>query len=109
MKLSTLALAGLVATTNAASCRRWGDNISYVYEAGADGVGDIGGICNGLWDNLKAFSSCLVLYNTSCGQGSNGAGHLHWHFEVGMGCDAGSVEAAWFEATNNDYGSINCG
>ncbi|PGH12249.1 hypothetical protein AJ79_04429 [Helicocarpus griseus UAMH5409] len=109
MKLSALALTAFVAATNAASCRYWFPTIlTHRYEAGADGVDDIPGICGGLWDNLNRFPACASSSQTSCGQGSNGPGHLHWEFTVTIYCNPGMVESAWWEATRNRFGAITC-
>lgn len=109
MKLSTLAVAGLAATANAASCRfRPTGVVTRRYYAGADGVDDIPGICGGLWDNLKRFPECAGISDPSCGQGEKGEGHLHWTFHINLACNPDMVQSAWWEATRNQWGHITC-
>lgn len=67
----------------------------------ASGVADIPGVCGGLWDNLQG--RC-VPNNAYCG-GVNG--DLVWSFNTII-CVPGNVEGAWWEATHNNYGSIDC-
>ncbi|KAH7406985.1 hypothetical protein DE146DRAFT_648985 [Phaeosphaeria sp. MPI-PUGE-AT-0046c] len=68
----------------------------------------IPGTCGGLWDNLKRFADCIGVGNNAfCRQEENG--DLRWHFQNGASCNAGMVEATWYEATKNEYGSIDCG
>ena len=99
-----VAFMALVPTTFAASCGRSGfDPISWVVVAG--GVPDISGICGGLWDNLHRFSECSVSH-PYCGPDVNGA--LKWEFTVPAICNAGMVESTWWEATANNWGSIDC-
>ncbi len=101
---SLTAFAALATTASATSCTT---NLApYVlpYTVTASGVGDIPGICGGLWDNLNHFSSC-VASNTYCG-GSDG--NLKWQFTVSLLCNGGMVESAWWEATKNQFGSISC-
>lgn len=75
-----------------------------VYTVTATGVGDIPGICGGLWDNLKP-----TIYpggGQSCG-GSNG--NLQWVVPVwSYFSDAGDITSAWWRATTNNFGSIQC-
>lgn len=75
------------------------------YHVTATGVGDIPGICGGLWDNLKTFAGqCAPIY-THC-DGTNG--NLDWGFQAETGCTPGMVESTWWEATKNQWGSIVC-
>ncbi|KAI0445771.1 hypothetical protein F4803DRAFT_506382 [Xylaria telfairii] len=105
---TTLAiLLGISSTASAASCVRQA-NIVATYIVKANGVPDVPGICGGLWDNLKRFSSCVGLSNNGCGNDGVDLHNLVWKFDVGLGCNAGDVESAWWEATRNNYGSIAC-
>ncbi|KAL4918885.1 hypothetical protein BDW62DRAFT_210256 [Aspergillus aurantiobrunneus] len=109
MKLATSSttlistLLALSASVSANSCVRQ-DNALYTYIVHADSADGASGICNGLWDNLQRFASC-VASNTNCDETG---GTIDWSFDVGRGCDGGSVESAWWEATRNNYGSIDC-
>ncbi|KAH8901657.1 hypothetical protein GQ53DRAFT_622072, partial [Thozetella sp. PMI_491] len=98
-------LAGLTATSAANSCILQNNGIyTYIVEAG--NMPDISGICGGLWDNLKRFSACSASA-TSCGAvGTDN--HLKWQFNVPSVCNGGMVESTWFEATKNNFGSIDC-
>lgn len=81
----------------------------WLYVVEADSVGDVPGICGGLWDNLKNDnfdSACLVHAQEMCREDGNGG--LFWQFSVPVGCNEGHVESAWWEATSNDYGDITC-
>lgn len=69
-------------------------------------VPDTPGICGGLWDNLKRFGECGTPSNTWCGDAGNGI--LGWDFNAFVGCDNGMVESTWWEATRNNYGSVDC-
>ncbi|KAJ0165560.1 hypothetical protein CTA2_10842 [Colletotrichum tanaceti] len=67
-------------------------------------------LCGRLWHNLSRFSSCGAITRPWCEDNSSEAGvrRLNWGFTLTMLCDPGCVESAWFEATRNRYGSINC-
>jgi hypothetical protein len=71
-------------------------------------VPDIPAVCGGLWSNLRRFTECHALAGTSCGQGSKGAGHMHWQLNISLLCNAGMVHSAWWEATRNKWGAIDC-
>lgn len=114
MQVSTIfltALASLAATSSAkASCsmeviRKWN-----VYTVEASGVGDIPGTCGGLWDNLKNdnFDGACVVHNSESCEEEEVNGNLVWRFGVAAHCNDGHVESAWWEATSNEYGEINC-
>ena len=99
------ALAALASTSSAASCVQQ-SNIVYTYIVRAEGVPNIPEICGGLWDNLHRFAACPPSA-TSCGPvGPNGL--LEWKFNVGLGCNSGMIESTWWEATRNNFGSIDC-
>ena len=69
------------------------------------------GICGGLWDNLKHFSDCLVATDSNCepGEGYDGQDYdMIWSFGTMSICNPGMVESAWWEATKNEWGAIDC-
>lgn len=101
-----LVALAFASTSFAASCVRQQNGGTYTYIVDATGVPNVSGTCGGLWDNLKRFSACGASA-TSCG--ASGSGNpLHWQFNTGTGCDGGMVESTWWEATQNNYGSIDC-
>lgn len=107
MKLPTISATvfALIALSTSAAANRCDrqDNALYTYIVEAEDAEDAGGICNGLWDNLK--SAACVTSDEKC---SEGDGSIKWSFDVGRGCGGGSVEGAWSKATDNKYGSIDC-
>lgn len=89
-----------------------GGDYTTVYTISANDIPDVPGTCGGLWDNLKHFSSCLLISSPKCdpGEGYDGQKYdMIWHFGSTSICNEGMVESAWYEATKNQYGSINCG
>jgi hypothetical protein len=66
----------------------------------------IPGTCGGLWDNLKQFPDCIGVGLETCEANENG--DLFWTFSNGSGCNEGMVEATWFDATQNQWGSLEC-
>ncbi|KAF2643999.1 hypothetical protein P280DRAFT_466706 [Massarina eburnea CBS 473.64] len=103
---STLILSLLATTAAANYCERRSDEGVYRYTVHADSVDDVPGICGGLWDNLKQFNSNCVPTTTSCGVGTPGG--LTWVFTASGFCNEGMVEATWYDATKNKFGSITC-
>ncbi|KAK1979990.1 hypothetical protein LZ30DRAFT_751024 [Colletotrichum cereale] len=67
-------------------------------------------ICGRLWHNLSRFHSCGAITKQWCEDNSDDGGEkvLNWGFTLTMLCDPGCVESAWFEATRNRYGALNC-
>lgn len=80
----------------------WGNEI----DLWAENVYDISGICGGLWDNLHHWSACTASL-TYCG-GIEDTHILNWKFNVPVGCNGGMINWAWYEATTNRFGSVNC-
>jgi hypothetical protein len=82
-------------------------NALYTYTITTDtSIPDISGVCGGLWDNLNGFSACSASA-TSCG--AYGSGNvLRWEFTVPDICNSGDVQAAWWDATTNQWGAISC-
>ncbi|KAH8647756.1 hypothetical protein BX600DRAFT_443102 [Xylariales sp. PMI_506] len=102
----TTTLAALASTVSAATCVVQ-NNAVKTYIVTASGLGDVPGTCGGLWDNLKRFADCAGVSNPECDDGGT-QGNLFWRFTVSTFCNAGMVESTWWEATQNDYGSISC-
>ncbi|KZL87967.1 hypothetical protein CI238_12599 [Colletotrichum incanum] len=67
-------------------------------------------ICGRLWHNLSRFRSCGAITKAWCEDNSVEGGdmHLNWGFTLTLLCDPGCVNSAWFEATRNRYGAIDC-
>ncbi|KAK7178431.1 hypothetical protein PSPO01_15529 [Paraphaeosphaeria sporulosa] len=81
-------------------------NVAWHYTVVAQGVPDIPGICGGLWDNLKQFADCVGVSQNQCE--SNESGDLIWEFRDGLSCNDGMIEATWYDATQNQWGAIDC-
>lgn len=103
--MSATVLTTLLALNTSAAANRCDrqDNVLYTYIVEVDGADDGGGICNGLWDNLKR-ASCVTA-DKMC---SEGGGSIKWSFDVVRGCGGGMVETAWCKATKNKFGFIDC-
>ncbi|TDZ74331.1 hypothetical protein CTRI78_v000827 [Colletotrichum trifolii] len=99
-----LIVAAMAPLSSAAVCQNFGNKAIPIWQVQASGVVDIPGKCGGLWDNLNGFGGCGKSA-TSCG-GTNG--NLVWRFTGSAGCNAGVVESAWYSATKNNFGAINC-
>jgi hypothetical protein len=110
----TATITALVAATLTQRANAWatcgygpdGGFIINEWEISASGVPDIPGVCGGLWDNMKRFADCIGISAPNCYD--NGDGTLEWQFNVGVSCNAGMVESAWWEATQNQWGAIEC-
>jgi len=84
--ITTSAIAIFAGYGSAAACRRWKTGGAQAYTIEASGVGDIPGICGGLWNNLKQFGVCAVPTLTDC---SGTDGNLSWTFQASAGCNGG--------------------
>lgn len=105
--LSTIA-AFITAASAAASCEWKSAGIYAQYHITADNVPDIPGICGGFWDNLnnRHFNgACTVFGDPNCGKVD---GKFDATFQVLLSCNKGHVGSAWWEATKNQYGPIDC-
>lgn len=110
--LSTLSImaAGLSSVAYAGTCTK---NLelgpSYYWLIAQEGVEDIPGICGGLWDNLNGAGECGVSGGeTYCREKAGQPGVLEWSFITPQTCNGGMVESAWWEATRNKFGAIEC-
>ncbi|KAK7918084.1 hypothetical protein PG985_009958 [Apiospora marii] len=106
LRLYALAAGLLAATAHASSCNQVAKNDFSHFAIEADGVGDVPGICGGLWDNLHHSHMCEIMSEHSCEE--TAPGHLTWKFAVYGTCKNGMVESAWWEATKNRFGAIDC-
>ncbi|KAH6843225.1 hypothetical protein B0I37DRAFT_357208 [Chaetomium sp. MPI-CAGE-AT-0009] len=105
---SILALGGTVSAGTRCSHGEGAFHQRYVVIASGVGASEIPAVCGGLWDNLKRFGSCTAS-GTFCGRdGDHGVDDLEWAFNVPHGCNPGMVHSAWWEATQNKWGSISC-
>lgn len=110
MKLNNIAaqtalIAGLASSALAdADCAYEGGWV-HKWRVTATGVYGIPGWCGGLWDNMQHFPGDCPMSDTWCG-GENGL--LEWKFTTPSACGPGAVEAAWWEATKNEFGAIVC-
>jgi hypothetical protein len=110
VSISFLALAAILTAPTAAVYKCNKNQVSgpvYRYQIrSTDRVPDVPGICGGLWDNLKRFGECGSASNTWCGDTGNGI--LGWDFTAFVGCNSGMVESTWWEATRNQWGTVDC-
>ncbi|KAF1953841.1 hypothetical protein CC80DRAFT_568232 [Byssothecium circinans] len=109
MRFATIsvALAALSSRALAATCSyEEKEGMASSYYISASGVPDIPGVCRGLWDNLKQFADCIGVGSARCQADKNG--NLDWGFTNGGSCNTGMVEATWWDATKNKFGSIDC-
>ncbi|WYZ34056.1 hypothetical protein EsH8_I_000332 [Colletotrichum jinshuiense] len=114
MKFSAIAAASLVALTSfagtasaAASCSLYTKWVTRFYEIEIEGVDNIPGLCGGLWDNLKGFPGCTVSRPNGC-EARGASDKLFMYFSTSLACNKGAVQAAFWEATKNKWGSISC-
>lgn len=72
------------------------------------GIDDIPGRCGGFWDNMNNsnFHGACAVSQPNCGEDGNG--DMVINFVVGSGCNGGHVESAWWEATQNEFGPLDC-
>ncbi|POS72626.1 hypothetical protein DHEL01_v208982 [Diaporthe helianthi] len=76
---------------------------------------DIGPLCHELWKGLKRHWLCTVFRPNDCGAWRNDStpggeplDGVRWHFHTTALCNPGMVESAYWEATHNKYGVIQC-
>lgn len=97
--------ASLAIATECVSTER--DYRSWFVEA--KGVPDIEGTCHQLWIKLQEQAGCKATgfpKFASCGEDQ--IGRLQWIFGVPKTCDGADVQAAWFWATGDKFGIIEC-
>lgn len=70
-----------------------------------------GQLCHNLWRGLKRHQLLCMVSRPHCGTGGPpGQGYddiLEWRFQVGLGCNAGAVASAFWEATHNQFGEMD--
>ena len=105
--ITLFALATFSASAGATYCNRAAGQQAPTYSIQVDNIAAdlVPGICGGLWDNLKQFADCVGVSSPGCEPRDGG---LHWHFTNGVSCNKGMIEATWWDATQNKYGSISC-
>ncbi|KAJ6063621.1 hypothetical protein N7499_012301 [Penicillium canescens] len=59
--------------------------------------------CKGFWDNLRCPAPSVRTCDNAAADG-----HGFIQFNVGIACNAGDIESAWWRATKNEFGSISC-
>ncbi|KAL0931817.1 uncharacterized protein CTRU02_212770 [Colletotrichum truncatum] len=125
LALSLLALAALSSAADAPKpyvrCNVWKKGIPFTqhfvlplwlrYSVEAHDIPegeDVPALCNKLWKELKQFAgSCVVnIDRPHCK--ANGPTKLQWDFSVGLGCNTGMVQAAWWDAVKDRMGLIKC-
>ncbi|KAL1871424.1 hypothetical protein Daus18300_004791 [Diaporthe australafricana] len=75
----------------------------------AKGAENIGTICHHFWNGLKQFgAACMVHRPNSCGPGKHNETDLDLRFKTSHACQVGMVHSAFWEGTENKYGSISC-
>ncbi|OHF03159.1 hypothetical protein CORC01_01543 [Colletotrichum orchidophilum] len=107
---ATSALGQITITKDVASCTGdyWLGRISrkYFVDALVDDPDLVPALCGQLWDKLKRFPACHTSLNVACE--NKWEGELNWRFQVMGYCNHGMVESAWYEATANRWGMIQC-
>lgn len=73
---------------------------------------DYGPLCHSFWQNLKdGFRFLCPVSKTYCGSAGNPKDGwddiLAWKFTVGLGCNPGCVESAFWGATKFKYGKLD--
>lgn len=105
--LSTVTMANPVVRANTATCKRGNVLVAFRYEITAPGIGDVAGVCNGLWDNLKASGKCASPSLTICDKNSHG--DLFWEFNIPVTCSSNLIENAFNAATSHiNYKHVHC-
>lgn len=77
---------------------------------------EVGPLCHEFWKNLKGHWLCTVSSPHGCGPWTNTTfpdkgvklEGVEWKFTVIRGCNSGMVESAFWGATKNKYGAIDC-
>ncbi|KAK1967146.1 hypothetical protein LY78DRAFT_692281, partial [Colletotrichum sublineola] len=70
-------------------------------------VSDVPATCGKLWQNLRRFPVCGVSY-PACRPHPKYEDVLVWDLTVWVGCTIGMVQSAWWEATQNQFGAMEC-
>lgn len=68
----------------------------------------MGNVCHRFWIGLKQFPLCVVTPIVSCGPQKGEETTLFAIFHTSIFCNSGMVEAAFWEATDNKFGSVSC-
>ncbi|TEA12008.1 hypothetical protein C8034_v006841 [Colletotrichum sidae] len=101
-------LAGLVSTVLAdAACIRSANGGSVFWEIKIDRVPDVGKVCHYLWQGLRRHIACVVTQPNGCDSPFDGD-ELYMYFTTSLVCNTGMVESAFWHATSNDYGPVDC-
>ncbi|KAK8072804.1 hypothetical protein PG996_006152 [Apiospora saccharicola] len=103
--ISALAMAGLASTVSANTCEEISNKDGSLYIIKADGVTDIPGTCGGLRDNLHGRACSIFPGQHKCGDVN---GQLVMQFQTTYFCTHENVQGAWWEATRNRFGDIQC-
>ncbi|TKW48190.1 hypothetical protein CTA1_6327 [Colletotrichum tanaceti] len=75
---------------------------------GAARIEDIGAVCDRLWKGLHHHAGCAAITEPSCGEHEFLEGVLEWRFSGSSFCNVGMVQSAWWEATHNKHGNLEC-
>ncbi|KAF9874069.1 hypothetical protein CkaCkLH20_08441 [Colletotrichum karsti] len=67
---------------------------------------DVPWVCDRLWKELKQFKGSCTVSKPKCE--ANGPTEMLWIFNVDLGCNKGKVHSAWYDATKNTLGAIDC-
>jgi hypothetical protein len=95
-----------LAPMSSPSCYMTSSGFVIMYRIKASAVADYKGVCRGLWNNLKTFRMACIPTHRYCGPDQLGG--LEWEFNSAVFCNAHMVESAWWEATRNKFGVIQC-
>lgn len=70
-------------------------------------VDDVGAVCHRLWKGLAQHRFLCPVSKASCEKHMIYEKGLEWRFRVGLGCDVGCVQSAFWEATRNKFGALD--
>lgn len=70
-------------------------------------VDDVGAVCHRLWKGLALHRFLCPVSNAACEKHMIYEKGLEWKFRVGLGCDVGCVQSAFWEATRNKFGALD--
>nr|XP_036586760.1 uncharacterized protein CTRU02_03348 [Colletotrichum truncatum]KAF6797317.1 hypothetical protein CTRU02_03348 [Colletotrichum truncatum] len=62
-------------------------------------------MCGDFWTGLNQFKHSCTVSVPNC---ENVDGVLNLRFMTASSCNAGMIASAWWEATKNKYGNIQC-
>ncbi|KAK2021967.1 hypothetical protein LX32DRAFT_603699 [Colletotrichum zoysiae] len=71
-------------------------------------VPDVVATCHDVWAHLRRFPACGIVVHPWCEPHPKDKSILTWSMTVPGMCDPGMIASAWWEATFNNYGELEC-